>query len=532
MILVVLIITIVLSHLGNSSDLENYFHLIDLNEDGRVFKDELFLFFHQFYEEDPDLPDLLSPDSLTKQEMILHHIIKRYNRRSKHDYLSYDDLKYYIDQVYGEHNSLSSVLNPFEPEQVHLSYTHNLATEMFISFVTRDRPSHDVRPVVKYCEKNCIAIGETTTYNVDNWHYWIHSVYIRDLQPGTTYNYKLGFIESDNVTIHHIFSNKIWSFKTIPSYEHQTKEIVYIYGDMGTIMPFGFEVMKSIIKDFNENPADRADYVVHVGDIAYAGTGREMEIQAIWDLYMNQISPIASQIPYMTATGNHEKYFNYTSYKTRFFMPSKTNPYSLEKDGNFYFSLETNYIQWIFISTEHDYTPGSLQRNFLETTLKNFQNKWGNKERPWLIVVGHRPMYSSDQDTDSGRLQVELEPLIVEFGVDLAVWGHMHCYERTTPVKFNHFTDREHFSSDGKIYHHNATDYAQTSPIHLTIGTAGADIREKWIVKPEWSQTRYLNYGFGKIIVHNRTHLQFHSILVNQTAAQQDEDSFMIIRQF
>ena len=36
----------------------------------------------------------------------------------------------------------------------------------------------------------------------------------------------------------------------------------------------------------------------------------------------------------------------------------------------------------------------------------------------------------------------------------------------------------------------------------------------------------------GNIIVHNRTHLQFRSILVNQTAAQQDEDSFMIIRQF
>jgi hypothetical protein len=35
--------------------------------------------------------------------------------------------------------------------------------------------------------------------------------------------------------------------------ERQEKEIVYTYGDMGTRIPLGFEVMKPIIKDFNMN---------------------------------------------------------------------------------------------------------------------------------------------------------------------------------------------------------------------------------------------------------------------------------------
>jgi hypothetical protein len=121
--------------------------------------------------------------------------------------------------------------------------------------------------------------------------------------------------------------------------------------------------------------------------------------------------------------------------------------------------------------------------------------------------------------------------LNIEYGVDLAVWGHIHCYERTTPVQYNQFTDKEYFSSDGKIYKHNATEFNQTSPIHLTIGTAGAWIEEKWIPKPEWSQVRYQKYGFGKLLIHNKTHLEFKSIIIDKISSD-EEDNFMIIRQF
>jgi hypothetical protein len=78
---------------------------------------------------------------------------------------------------------------------------------------------------------------------------------------------------------------------------------------------------------------------------------------------------------------------------------------------------------------------------------------------PWIFILGHRmfffsfkaklffallaytfalssplgPMYSSDLSTDSGPLQQYIEPLLKQYKVDLAMWGHMHCYERTYP---------------------------------------------------------------------------------------------------
>ncbi|CAF1549578.1 unnamed protein product, partial [Adineta ricciae] len=273
---------------SGASDLQTYFNLIDQNHDGKVFSDELFVFFNTFYEEKPEQGTL----SLLKAKQIENHIVKKYNQNSTRNYLTLFDLEHRFVDLYAIQNQFPTFLfNGYEPEQVHLSYTHNIFNEMYVSFVTRERPSSNLRPIVHYCEKNCLAIGETTTYNVDNWHYWIHHIYIRGLEPGMKYNYKLGFIEPDNVTIRHLYSNEHWTFQTSSSLEKQGTEIVYIYGDMGTIMPLGFEVTKSIIEDFNKKKNERANYVVHVGDIAYAGTGGEMEVQTIWDLFMNQIAP-------------------------------------------------------------------------------------------------------------------------------------------------------------------------------------------------------------------------------------------------
>lgn len=44
------------------------------------------------------------------------------------------------------------------------------------------------------------------------------------------------------------------------------------------------------------------DFVFHIGDISYA-TGFLVE----WENFLDIIQPVASQVSYMTAVGNHER---------------------------------------------------------------------------------------------------------------------------------------------------------------------------------------------------------------------------------
>jgi hypothetical protein len=66
------------------------------------------------------------------------------------------------------------------------------------------------------------------------------------------------------------------------------------------------------------------------GDLAYASTavtaeGEEVEdeeLQFVWDMFLQQIQPLATVVPYVTPVGNHEKFNNWSAYATRFRNPA------------------------------------------------------------------------------------------------------------------------------------------------------------------------------------------------------------------
>jgi len=61
--------------------------------------------------------------------------------------------------------------------------------------------------------------------------------------------------------------------------------------------------------------------------------------------------------------------------------------------------------------------------------------------RPQVVVLGHRPLYSSsvlDYPADQqNRTRADYENLLREFEVDMYISGHVHLYERTLPM-FNY----------------------------------------------------------------------------------------------
>jgi acid phosphatase type 7 len=53
---------------------------------------------------------------------------------------------------------------------------------------------------------------------------------------------------------------------------------------------------------------------------------------------------------------------------------------------------------------------------------------------PWVVVAGHRPWYTTSGGSPCGPCQDAFEPLFYKYGVDLAIFGHVHNSQRFAPV--------------------------------------------------------------------------------------------------
>ena len=103
----------------------------------------------------------------------------------------------------------------------------------------------------------------------------------------------------------------------------------------------------------------------------------------------------------------------------------------------------------------------------------------------------------------------DLEPLMIEFGVDLYFAGHMHAYESTWPV-------------------HNNTPTADnfvnpTAPVHITTGAGGAPgydaFDNNW---GPWTRKQIMAWGYGRVVAHNASTLSYSHVL-NANSSVVDE---------
>jgi len=222
-------------------------------------------------------------------------------------------------------------------------------------------------------------------------------------------------------------------------------------------------------------------------------------------LWFWQIEPIAAYVPWMTTVGNHESFYNFTAYEKRLEMPGSNSCKGTDSCSNYYYSYDFGGLHIVSMSSEaykNPYGPTSDQIQWLENDL--IQANANRARVPWVVVLAHRPFYSSDNDTNFNEPRTSIEPYLVKHKVDFTITGHMHCYERTYPV--NNVVP---VMTPGISKNYFVNPQA---PFHLIIGNAGAWIHEKWNEMPNWSVTRSLDYGFGRLDVHNATHIHFQMI--------------------
>lgn len=169
----------------------------------------------------------------------------------------------------------------------------------------------------------------------------------------------------------------------------------------------------------------------------------------------------------------------------RFHSPSNGN-------GLFWYSFDVGPVHILFYSTEHDFRQGSLQYNWIEKDLRSVNRS----VTPWVIVGGHRHMYTSEEEFIGESeirvmLQLYLEPLLYHYHVDVNLFAHRHSYERSCPMYENQCV------SDGVT--------------HVLIGMAGQTLDAGKYTSTEWSQSYDQHFGYTTIFANQSYfHMKYH----------------------
>lgn len=206
---------------------------------------------------------------------------------------------------------------------------------------------------------------------------------------------------------------------------------------------------------------------------------------------------------------------------------------------NIYYSWNIGPAHIISISTEvyffYEYGIEQIvqQYEWLERDLQEAAKPENRAQRPWIITMGHRPMYCSNSDGDdctkhesilrtgiTSQHLFGLEDLFYKYGVDLMFWAHEHSYERLFPI-YNRQV------CNGSLEQPFTNPCA---PVHVTTGSAGCHEDHDPFKKdyPPWTVFRSEDYGYTRMTIYNKTHLYLDQVSVDKQG--EVIDKVMIIK--
>jgi predicted phosphodiesterase len=378
--------------------------------------------------------------------------------------------------------------NPEAPKGGHLYFNGN-PDQMVVTWTSKG----SVSPQVKYGTQSgnypysVTATSATFTQNQmcgspAQDYGWrdpgqVQTAVMTNLSPSTVYYYVFGDQNSGGFS-------KEFSFTSAPPAGFSNTMVFAAYADMGkgtvdnSILNGDQQQWSLNTTAGVQGTISNVDLIFHVGDISYADG-----YLAQWDMFLDQIEPIATAAPYITCAGNHDydwdnKYMNALDSGGECGVPYYTyfaNPK--------WYSFNWGNVHFVVMSTEDDFTVGSEQNNWLASDLSSVDRSVTN----WIVFQGHRPMYLDVKDGNKNLpvaelLQQHIEPLFAKYQVDLALWGHHHTYMRTCAV-----------------YQQECVTGGTT---HVLIGMAGAKLSKSInSVTPEWLVYEEMDHGYTMIQV-------------------------------
>lgn len=396
---------------------------------------------------------------------------------------------------------LISAVAALTVEQVHIASGASPSSAS-ITWSTRFNCSDSQVRIGRPCESlYCFTeyfSGSSAELTTGNNTQFIHKVNVL-VEPSTTYTYEVGCSAG-------------WSKPfTMRSAKQTGPNTFVVFGDLSTAV-LGKPTWEAIRRRLSTVTVDA---IIHVGDIAY---DLFTDDSRVGDDYMNTIQSVAAAVPYMVIAGNHEEPDDYQNYNSRFAMPS----------NNFYHTYTIGLVRFVGFNTESIHSNDSMTQatyDFLASTLNRTAED--KAEFPWLVVMGHRPLYcNSDTKScqkDAMLMRQRLESLLYNNAVDLYINGHVHNYQRTTPVYNGTALET---ASDVEFLYLNPK-----APIYITTGGAGTN-EEQTVLVPNATLTWYVTgtdeLSYSIMSVYNSTHLKWEQWFSEANALT---DEFWVVKQ-
>jgi hypothetical protein len=242
-----------------------------------------------------------------------------------------------------------------------------------------------------------------------------------------------------------------------------------------------------------KEPLDKADFVFHAGDLAYA-----FKNMTRWKVFMERIEPVASQVPYLVCAGNRD---DIPDVEKRFRMPMREGS---ESKRNLYYSFSRGPVYGIVMAVggQVPFEEGSDQFKWVvrELEIASALKSSPDSEVSWIVLWVHTPIYSSSDGHKGGNkeLREALEKHFVSFGVSLIIAGDDHVYERSFP----RFQEAVEIPPTDQVVGVDTLIVDAKYPVSFTVGTGGIDL-DGWQSKSErpiWSAHRELTHGFLKVV--------------------------------
>ncbi|MBL8892153.1 MAG: metallophosphoesterase [Planctomycetaceae bacterium] len=272
----------------------------------------------------------------------------------------------------------------------------------------------------------------------------LHETTINNLEPNTTYFYRV-LCQAGEQTI----DSGLLSFQT--AVESGRPFRFAIIGDTESRPHINYQLSKLI---WDERP----NFLINLGDLTDGGM--EPHRYEWTHEYFAGMGALLGRLPAFPVPGNGEGDLYWYRHYHR--LPEPEGFYQFNYGDIDFFMLDSN-------QRKTEFAPDGLQYQWLQAALAKSTAKW-------RIVCHHHATYTSEEDDYGDRWQQvstlgdtdvqQLIPLYEQFHVDMVMFGHLHLYERSFPIK------------NGKV------DLEQGT-LHLLAGGAGGNL-EDFGPTPAW----------------------------------------------